>query len=158
MSVKQGAAKQLADDFSTALNNLTNAIISKNQNNTLMAANRLYSYIPDFYYLYRTKTSPEIKRLRYYSRSAVLNAMTANWAQADTDINSLKASWSLFKNTVPKDQQELSSKLDFSLQELEKVVKEKNQPLVDIKGRVALSNVQEMEKALEQQSSQVQQK
>ncbi|HHW48051.1 MAG TPA: hypothetical protein GXX14_05465, partial [Clostridiaceae bacterium] len=149
-AVKLGADKTLIDNFSNALNSLTNTIIEKNKTNVLLAASYLYAYIPDFYALYRTPTSPEIKRIRYYTRNAMLNAMTANWEQADSDINNLKESWALYKNTIPKDLQEEASKLDFSIYELGNVIAEKNQPLVDIKGRVAMSNIESLEKAMEE--------
>lgn len=154
LAVKEGANRSLIDNFENALNGLTNSVISKNHDHTLMAANNLYQYIPDFYSLYRTKTSPEIKRIRYYTRDAVLNAMISNWSQAESDINSLKSSWSLYKNAVSKDHQDSANKLDFSIYQLERVVKEKNQPLTDIKGRVALSNIESMEKSMEDQSKQ----
>jgi len=149
-AAKKGASRDLIDSFSNALNNLTNTASNKNKTDTLMAASHLYSYIPDFYYLYKTGTSPEIKRIRHYTRNAILNAMVANWEQANADISKLKDSWSLFKNTIPGDNEETSSKLDFSIYELEKVIKEKNQSLTDIKGRVSLSNIQSLEKSLEE--------
>ncbi|MCX8131638.1 MAG: hypothetical protein N3I35_16285 [Clostridia bacterium] len=149
MAAQKGASKNLMDGFSKALNSLTNTIIGKNSTNTLMAASYLYAYIPDFYSLYKTEMSPEIKRIKYYTRNAMLNSWTANWTQAESDINALKSSWPLIKNTVSKDQQENCNKLDYSLYELEKVIKEKNQPLVDIKGRVALTNVQAIEKGMQ---------
>lgn len=146
MAIKKGASKQLVDNFSNALNSLTSTILSKNATNTLMAASSLYACIPDFYSLYKTEASPEIKRIRHYIRSSMLNATTGNWAQTETDVNNLKSSWSLYKNTIQKDQQDNATKLDFSIYELEKVIREKNQPLIDIKGRIALSNVQAMDK------------
>lgn len=149
----KGASKATIDNFSTALNSLTNTIITKNKTNTLMAASYLYAYIPEFYSLYKTQTSPEIKRIRYYIRNSMMNSMTANWVQADTDINTLKSSWALYKTVASKDQQENFSKLEFSIYELEKVTKEKNQPLIDIKGRVALSNVEAIEKALQKETA-----
>ncbi|WP_193438382.1 hypothetical protein [Clostridium thermosuccinogenes] len=150
-AAKKGASNKLIDSFGTSLNSLTNTIIAKNKTNTLMAASMLYANIPDFYSLYRTKTSPEIKRVRYYARNAMLNSMTANWIQANNDMDNLKSSWSLFKNTISKEQQDLASKLDFSIVELEKAIKEKNQPIIDIKGRITLSNVDEMEKAMDEE-------
>jgi hypothetical protein len=150
-AVEKGADKKLADGFSSALNSLTTTIIGKNSTNTLMAANYLYAYIPDFYSLYPGNSSSAIKRITYYTRNAILNSITANWAQADTDINSLKASWSLYKNVITKNQPDESIKLDYSISELEKVIKEHNQPLADIKGRVAISNIQAIEKALSKQ-------
>ncbi len=146
MTAKKNADRKLIENFSTALNSLTDSIISKSQTNTLMAASYLYAYIPDFYMLYRTETSPAIKRVRYYTRNAMLNSMTANWTQAESDINNLKSVWSIYKNTVSQEQQENVSKLDYSIYELEKVIMERNQSLSDIKGRVAMSNIQELEK------------
>lgn len=146
--VKMGANKTLIDNFGNSLNSLTNSIISKNKTNTLLAASSLYGYIPDFYALSKSKTSPELKRIRHFTRNSIISSMTANWAQADSDIDNLKASWSLYKNALPKEQHENSKKLDFSVYELERVIKEKNQPLSDIKGRIALSNILSMEKAM----------
>lgn len=152
LSVKAGAKKELIDNFGNALNDLTNSIVSKNKTNTLMAASHLYSFIPDFYALSKTKVSPEVKRMRYFTRNAILNTFIANWGQAYSDIKNLKDSWSLFKSTLPKEQQENANKLDFSIYEFEKVITDKNQPLSDIKGRVALANIDTLEKAISEKS------
>jgi len=141
----KGAARELTDNFSNSLNNLTNTIITKNKDSTLMASNKLYSYIPDILYLYKSKTSPELKRIKYYTRDAVLNSLNPNWAVAEADITSLKSSWLTFKNTADKKLNEEVSKLDYSINELEKVIKDKNQPLIDIKGRVVLTNINALE-------------
>jgi len=149
MAVKKGANQKLVDDFSSALNSLTNTIISKNRTNTLMAASNIYSYIPDLYSLYKLPVSPEIKRIRYYTRNAMLNAMINDWEQADLDIDKLKSLWALYKNAIPKEQQDDASRLDFSVYELEKVIISRDPPLCDIKGRVAMSNIIALEKAME---------
>lgn len=146
MAVKMNAGKDLTEGFSTALNSLTNTIIGKNKTNTLMAASYLYSYIPDFFMLYKTSSSPEIKRIRHYTRNAMLNGITGNWTQAESDLANLKSNWSLYRNILAREQKESSDKLEYSIAELEKVIKEKNQPLTDIKGRVALANIQALEK------------
>jgi len=153
-AVKMGAKEPLVGNFGDALNRLTGAIIEKDKNKALMAASHLYAYIPDFYSLYKARTSPEIKRLRHYTRNAMLNAMTANWTQADEDISSLKSSWALLKNTLSKDQQQDSNKLDFSIYELEKVVKERNTALSNIKGKVTMANIEAIEKSAEKQTGQ----
>lgn len=151
-AIKKGAKKDLINNFGTALNNLSDTITSKNKMNIMVAANNVYAYIPDLYSLFKTKPSPEIKRVRYYSRSAILNALTANWTQADSDITNLKSVWSLYKNSLKKEQQDIANKLDLSIMELEKVVKGKNAQLVNIKGKVELSNTEDLEKAVEGQS------
>lgn len=153
MASKNGANKNLMDNFGNALNALTNTINAKNKSSAMQATSNLYGYIPDFYYLYKTKASPEIKRIRHFTRSSMLNAMNGNWTQTDADVNNLKASWNMYKNIVPKDLQEAANKLDFAIYEYEKVTKEKNQQLSDIKGRVVMSNIESLEKAVEEISN-----
>jgi hypothetical protein len=151
-AIQKGANNDLVNHFDSALNNLSSTVKSKNQTEIMMAANRLYAYIPDLYSLFQTKSSPQIKRMRYYSRGVILNASAADWDQADADMNSLKSVWALYKNSLSKDQQDLANKLDLTIYELEKVVKERNQTLVGIKGKIELSNTQALEEAAENKS------
>lgn len=154
-ATKKGATRTVIDNFSNALNNLTNSIISKNSTNTLISASNLYSFIPDLYSLYRTENSSEIKRVRHYSRNSIINSANANWPQATADMNNLKASWNICKSTLSKIKQDELSKMDYSISELEKVISQKNQALVNIKGRVLLSNIQAIEKEMDKNSKQV---
>ena len=151
-AIKKGASNDLVNNVDNSLNNLSNIVKSKNKMNIMIAANRLYAYIPDLYSLFQPKSSPQIKRMRYYSREAILNASIADWNQADSNINSLKSVWALYKNSLNKDQQDLANKLDLSIYELEKVVKERNQSLVNIKGKIELSNMQHLEETTESKS------
>lgn len=151
-AIKKGASNDLVNNVDNSLNNLSNIVKSKDKMNIMIAANRLYAYIPDLYSLFQTKSSPQIKRMRYYSREAILNASIADWNQADSNINSLKSVWALYKNSLNKDQQDLANKLDLSIYELEKVVKERNQSLVNIKGKIELSNMQNLEETTESKS------
>ncbi len=148
-AMKKGANQKVLDDFSNALNSLTSTIITKNKTNTLLAANYLYAYIPDLFSLYRTKSPSEIKRLRYYARNAILNSLTANWTQAELDIDNLESTWMVLRNVLNIENQDTINKLDLSITELDKVVGAKSQPLTDIKGRIALANIEEIEKSLE---------
>lgn len=146
-AIKKNARRDLIDNFDNSLNNLTTNTVTKDKNKTLLAANSLYKFIPDFHMLYKTPSSPEIKRIRYYIRNAVLNASISDWEQAIKDVDSLKSSWAIFKNTLDPQNQDLASKLDYSIYELEKVVNEKDIYLTDIKGRIAISNTESIEKA-----------
>lgn len=146
-ATKKNASRDLIDNFDNLLNNLTSNIVTKDKNKTLLAANSLYQHIPDFYMLYKTPASPEIKRIRYYIRNAVLNATILNWEQASKDIDNLKSTWAIYKNTIDPKNKDLESKLDYSIYELEKVVKANDVYLTDIKGRIAISNTESLEKA-----------
>lgn len=145
--VKKSTDRKIPENFSMALNILTETAKSKDKSKTLDAANNLYASITDLYSLYRTKMSPEIKRMRYLIRSAILASTADDWLKADKNIKDLKPSWTMFKNTLDKEESDDSDKLDLSIYELEKVVAQKNLALADIKGRIALSNIAAIEKS-----------
>lgn len=147
---KKGADMKIVDNFDNALNTLTTTVASKNTKKALAAANSLYSHIPDLYSLYRLKMSPEVKRMVYYGRSIILEAQNDNWEQVTKDNKALEKSWSLFRNTLEKEQQQIGDKLNFSIYELDKVSSEKNKQLSDIKGRIVLSNIKELQKSFEE--------
>ena len=147
---KKGADMKLVDNFDNALNNLTTTVATKDTEKTLTSANALYSYIPDLYSLYRVKMSPEAKRMIFHTRSIILEAAKDNWEQVKKDDEALEKSWNLFRNTLEKEQQQIGDKLNFSIYELNKVASEKNKQLADIKGRIVLSNIKELQKSFEE--------
>lgn len=153
MAVKKGANNVLVDNFSKALNNLTGTALENNSAKTLLAANSLYRHVPDLYSLYKTSVSPEIKRIRYYIRNAMLCSISSDWQTVQKDMASLKSSWALYKNTLDKEQQSDSNMLDFSISELDKVIQEKSGALISIKGKIALSNVEALEKAVNKKAN-----
>lgn len=155
-AVKKGANRELIDNFSDALNKLTDSLREKNVNKTLLVASELYSCIPDFFGIYRTSNSPDIKRIRHFARSVVLSSKTGDWEHAAQYMENLKDTWDIYKNSIGKEMENISGKLDFSIYELNKVISEKNQELTDIKGRIAISNISELEKALEKGKGQEQ--
>lgn len=146
---KKGARKEVIASFSNNLNALTETLQSKDTLKIMLANNSVYAAIPDFYALYDTQVPPEIKRILYQTRSCILYAQKNEWAKVASNMEDLKSSWALLKNTLEKEQQEDAAKLDLSIVELEKVIKEKNPELIDIKGKIALTNIDALYKKLE---------
>jgi hypothetical protein len=149
-ATKKGGKKEALDGFSSALNNLTKITAEKDSPKALLAANRLYYYVPDLYSLYQAKTSPELKRMIYYTRNSVLASKIADWGLASKDMEEIKSSWSIVKNTVSEEQMDSTAKLDLSIYELEKVIKEQNAELVAIKGQLTLANITELNEAAQE--------
>jgi hypothetical protein len=147
---KKGVDMKLVDNFDNALNTLTTTIESKDKDKVLTSANKLYSYVPDLYSLYRVKMSPEVKRMIYYTRNMILESGKDGWEQVGKDNTDLEKSWSLFRNTLEKEQKKTGDKLDFSIYELKKVVGEKNRQLTGIKGMIVLNNIKELQKSFEE--------
>jgi len=144
---KKGASKELLDGLSDSLNTLTETAKTKDKNMTLLAANKLYANIPEIYSLYKTKSSPGLKRITYLTREAVLNARIEDWTKVSSRMDDLKSSWSLLKTTL-KEKEDGNIKLDLSIYELDKVVKEKNKEIIEIKGKIVLTNIEELEKSM----------
>ncbi len=147
---KKGADIKLIDNFDSALNQLTTTVSSKDTQKVLTSANTLYSKLPDLYSLYRSKVSPEAKRMVCYTRSIILEAAKDNWKQVVKDNEAIEKSWSLFRNTLESKQKEPSDKLNFSIYELKKVSAEKNKQLTDIKGKIVLDNIKDLQKSIEE--------
>jgi len=144
---KQGAKGELIDSFSKSLNDLTRITADKDKMKTMLAASGLYSNIPDMYALYKSETNPVLKEIIYYTRDAILNASVGEWDKASADLEKLKSAWGYFKNTLDKEKQDAASKVDLSITELEKVIKDKDPKLTDLKGRLVLSNLEAMGKS-----------
>jgi len=152
LSIKAGASKELTDQFGNALNDLTMTALKKDGLSTMLSANQLYGYIPDFSYLYKTQVSPEIKKVKFYARDCVLSAMKLNWNQTDQDIKNLKTSFNVFKRTLDEKNKDKGTKIENSIYELEKVEKERNKEITDIKGRLVLKGAMTLEKEMDETS------
>ncbi|NLL51296.1 MAG: hypothetical protein GX248_01175 [Peptococcaceae bacterium] len=148
---QKGASKELLDKFSDALNNLTKAVETKDKNKTMLAANNLYAGIAEMYALYKIKTVPGLKLLIYHTRNVILNSAIENWSDTNTARDDLKAAWSLVRTTL-EGQKDGEVKLDLSINELDKVIKEKNIDLIEIKGKLILANIESLQKSLKEAS------
>lgn len=138
------------ESFSDALNNVTNIFREKDRIKTLIAVNKVYYYITDFYKNYKNKKSPELKKIKYYTRDIILESINNNWNKTDSEFSNLQYSWNVAKTTVSKEEDEKSDKLDMAILEFSKVIKEKNSELINIKGALLLKNLQDFEDDKEQ--------
>jgi chemotaxis protein histidine kinase CheA len=154
MAIKKGIDNKVVEGFGTTLNNLTNVLQQRNQMDTLTEINKLYSFIPDFYALYKTDVPAEIKRIKYYVRNIMLNAIIENWIQTEADIKELKTVWSIYKGSMKEEQKDISDLMSLSIVDIEKVVLEKDKVLVGIKGKVCLLNIKELEDVIKKEKSQ----
>lgn len=156
-AAKNGGNHDKLSAFSSALNELTNSVFSKDENASLINANKCYGEITELYSIYKKPNISEVKKLNFYTRSAVLSSMNNDWDQADDNLDHLDTIWNLLKNNLGEDNKEQVDILDFSIMELKKVVQEKNKNLTNIKGRIVLTNIDEIDKKLEEETRQNQQ-
>lgn len=148
-AAKDGVPKNNIDGFSNTLNDLTNQIGSKNRTGALLAANNLNLHLSNFWTIYDSKVPPDLKRLKHYLRNTIYYSDLLEWNKVEESMNIAKNLFQTIRATASKEKQDPINKIDFSIQELEKVVKQKNPPLIKLKGKLALDNLMEMEKDME---------
>ena len=151
-AAEKSTDSKVIDNFSDSLNNLTNIITEQDKVKTLLAANNLHSSIPEFYSFYKTKHIGEIKRMVFYTRSCILYSQSEKWTEVDSYMEDLESSWTFLKSALAKEEVESVSKLDLSIYELKKVAEVKDSQLINIKGRLTIANIEELEKALKESS------
>ncbi len=162
--------KSQLEDFSDSLNTLTDTAKANDQKTALAQANYLYSYIPEFLSLYKGSTkASEVKRMKYYARNSIIMAREPNWTNAILDVDKLLEIFDTYvliskqseeskdskesegDDSSAKVEQEILMKLKSSYDELEAVVKENNKELVEVKGKIVLTNIDEYQKFLDHQ-------
>ncbi len=148
-AAKDGISKNNIDGFSGILNNLTSHIGSKNRAQALLEANNLNLQLANFWMMYDTKVPPDLKRIKHYTRNVIFYADLEAWDKAESNLDSCKDLFQGIRTTASKEQQDLINKIDFSIQEMEKVVKRRSGSLVKLKGKLAVDNITELEKNME---------
>lgn len=147
LAVKAGAKPNLINGISTAINDLTAKTNQKSKIDVMLSANNVYKYIPDIEDLFKTETSPDIKRLKYYAMDVSFNGEAENWQQASKDLTDLNAVWKSLKPKLPKEAKTASDKFDAGFVELEKAVKSKDKNITKIKSDVLISDIKSIEKS-----------
>lgn len=154
-AVKTGVSSQVMDNFSNDLNTLTNDISVKNLMTTLNDANNLYKYIPEFMSHYKDKTV-DLKRLKYYVRDIMYKSRFDKWNLATDSANSAKNLLPNLRSQAKDENKKKYQSLEYSVYELEKVVKEGQKSLTQIKANVILNNIKDIEKSSKKSESQSQ--
>ncbi len=146
--IKAGVGKNNIDSFSDALNTLTMHVEAKDQIAVLLAANHLYGIVPEFMDKFQNDVPPDLKRTVYLIREAKYKGMTNQWENATVDIENSKSHFSIIKGALEKDKDDLGSKTELSIQELEKVVRMNNMTLTKLKSEIVIDNLEKVEEAV----------
>lgn len=150
-AAKIGISKDLIDSFGSDLNTLTNDIAVKNLMSTLNNANNLYKYIPDFLSHYKDK-SADMKRLKYHARDAMYKSRFDKWDLATSATENAKAVLPNIRSQVKDDMKQNNQSMEYAVYDLEKVVKERQKSLAQIKGNIVLNNIKTLDEAIKKES------
>lgn len=148
-AAKNGVSKSNIDGFSNNLDDLTGYISVKDRVPALLAANSLTLYIANFWMSYDGKVPPDVKRLKHYVRNIIYYSYIPDWPSAEKNMNISKNLFQSIRTVSDKEKQDLINKVDYSIQELDRVVKRKNPSLIKIKGKLVADNIIDLEKQME---------
>lgn len=140
-----GAMSETMKGFEEQLISLTEQIMARNEEKTLVAANSLYSYFPDFLKLYSHNQPPEIKELRGLTRQIILYGQQNKWGEIKPLMEQMKKAWQEAKTKMKKTDKMLNNKIDAALNDFYFVVSEKKINLAKIKGNILIKNLDQVE-------------
>jgi len=145
-AAKDGVSKNIIDSFDNVLNQFTTLIIMKKKEEAMISANNLAFSIINFWGYYKTDVPPDILKLKYFIRNVIFYSAVSKWDKVLENFNAGKSLFQTIRATSKKEQLEKVNKIDFAIQELERVIKIKDYPLVRLKGKLLIDNLKEMEK------------
>ncbi|HHU48431.1 MAG: hypothetical protein ACOYEH_05405 [Caldicoprobacterales bacterium] len=140
-----GAMNETIKGFEEQLIALTEQIMARNEEKTLMAAISLYSYFPDFLKLYAHNQPPEIKELRGLTRQIIMYGQQDKWQETRPLLDKMKKAWQEAKTKMKKNDKMLNSKIDAALSDFQFVVTEKKINMAKIKGSILIKNLDQVE-------------
>lgn len=155
LATKLGSSSELNNGASDTLNRLTEKAEGKDSMAVLVECNNLFNYMADYYAIFQEKSAP-LKKILFYARGTMLASMNADWQTSQSAMKELMSLWQAHKPTLMQDQKDSVSQLDLAITDLDKVVREKNQNLVHIKGGILMKNTAELEKSMKEQKQSAQ--
>lgn len=140
-----GAMIETIKKFNEQLITLTEQIMARNEENTMVAAITLYSYYPDFLKLYSHNQPPEIKELRGLTRKIIILGQQDKWDETKPHLEKMKKAWQEAKTKMKKPDDMLNKRIDAALSDFRFVVSEKKINMARIKGNILIKNLDQVE-------------
>lgn len=145
LAISDGAMSETVKKFKEQLITLTEQIMARNEENTLVAAVTLYSYFPDFLKLYSHDQPPEIKELRGLIRRVIIYGQQDKWDETKPYLDKMKSAWQEAKTKMKKPDNMLNKRIDAALSDFHFVVTEKKINMSRIKGNILIKNLDQVE-------------
>ena len=140
-----GAMSETIKSLEEQLITLTEQIMARNEEKTLVAANTLYSYYPEFLKLYSHNQPPEVKEVKSLTRQIILYGQQDKWEETKPLLEKMKPAWQEAKIKIKKPDKDLNSKIEAALYDFNYVVSAKKINLAKIKGNILINNLEQVE-------------
>ena len=140
-----GAMSETIKSFEEQLIALTEQIMARNEEKTVVAANALYSHYPEFLKLYSHNQPPEVKEVKSLTRQIILYGQQGKWEETKPLLEKMKPAWQEAKVKIKKPDKDLNSKIDAALYDFNYVVTAKKINVAKIKGDILINNLEQVE-------------
>jgi hypothetical protein len=140
-----GAMNETIKEFGKQLINLTEQIIARNEEKTMVAATNLYSSLPDFLKLYDHNQPPEIKEVIGLVRLIIIYGQQEKWEETKPLLKQIKEAWQEAKTKMKKPDEMLNKRIESAINDFQLVVAEKKNDIAKIKGNIIIKNLDQIE-------------
>ncbi len=152
-AVQAGMSTEARNQFSQALEQLTQAISSQQLEASMSAALTLYKNYADMARLFSTTVPAELYQVKYEIMAAVFEASQKNWTKAEEHIPKMREQW-MYLGAQAKDvDSKMLSKAEFSISDLQDAIRTKQADLIMIKGEIAMTNLNNLQTKMSSQTS-----
>lgn len=152
-AVEAGMSIEARNQFSTALEQLTQAVTARQPQASMTAALELYRNYANLARFFSTPVPAELYQEKYEVMAAVYEASQKNWTKADEHVPKMQEQW-LYLGAKAKDADaKMLSKTEFSIMDLQAAIKTRQTELIMIKGEIAMTNLNNLQAKLSSQSS-----
>jgi len=144
-AVQAGMSIEARNQFTKALDQLTQEISKQQPGPSLSAALSLYKNYADMAQVFSTSIPAEFYQVKYEIMAAIFEGSQKNWTKAEEHVPKMKEHW-LYLGAQAKDtDSKMLSKTEFAILDLEQAIKSKQSDLIMIKGEIAMNNLKSLE-------------
>ncbi len=152
-AVEAGMSIEARNQFSTALEQLTQAVTARQPQASMTAALELFRNYANLARFFSASVPAELYQEKYEVMASVYEASQKNWAKAEEHVPKMLEQW-LYLGAKAKDADaKMLSKTEFSIMDLQSAIKTRQPELIMIKGEIAMTNLNNLQAKLSSQSS-----
>ena len=152
-AVQAGMSIDSRNQFSKALEQLTQDISKQKLEDSLSAVLMVYKNYADLNQIFTSSVPAEFYQVKYETMTAIFESSRKNWTAAEEHAPKFKEHWVYFSAQAKDADPKILSRTEFAILDLEQAIKSKQMELVMIKGEIAMTNLKSLEEKLSSQPS-----
>lgn len=142
--IKENVPPDAINQFKEELDTLTQVSVEEDYFGTLVAANQLTEFLPEFMKPFAENNAPIAYELKYHVRNVVLTAAEENYDEAQESLDYMKERVrSLNDDLEEEEAQDTVAELQTSLDNLDRAIEKEELNLIKIKAAVTMENLVE---------------